>query len=398
MKNILKNTTFRLFLAVVVGLLLGQVANETVIEIILPIKYVLGQIIFFLVPLIIFGFITPAITRLKKNASKLLGIALGIVYLSSVGVAIFAALVGYNLIPFLHIIPVTEGIKILPALIFKLDIPPILSVMSALALALMLGLSISWTKADKLEGFLDQFRDVVLSMVNHFLLPVLPFFIAANFAVFSYEGHIVSQLPIFLIVVLVAFVCNVLWLTLLYVSAGLYAKKNPWRVLKYYGPTILTAMGTQSSAASLGSAIKASKKSDVLRDDVRDFAIPLLGNIHFPGSVLDVTFLVIVVSQILYGHVPGLGSMAIFIALLGIFAIGAPGLPGGTVIASLGLMYSVLGFDESGTALLLTVFALHDSFGTANNITSDGALVLFLSAYEDKHESRRDIACNTPTS
>jgi Na+/H+-dicarboxylate symporter len=384
MKNILKNTTFRLFLAVVIGLLLGQVASETVISVILPIKYVLGQVIFFLVPLIIFGFITPAITRLKKNASKLLGISLGIVYFSSVGVAIFAALVGYNLIPFLHISPATEGIKELPALIFKLDIPPILSVMSALVLALMLGLSIIWTKAEKIEGFLYQFQEVVTVMVNRFLLPVIPYFIALNFAVFSYEGHIISQLPIFLVVVLIAFICNTLWLTLLYVSAGIYSKKNPWRVLKHYGPTILTAMGTQSSAASLGSAIKAARKSDALRDDVRDFAIPLFGNIHFCGSVLDVTFLVVVVSQVLYGHVPDLGSMAVFIALLGIFAIGAPGLPGGTVIASLGLMYSVLGFDESGTALLLTVFALHDSFGTANNITSDGALTLILSSYRDK--------------
>jgi Na+/H+-dicarboxylate symporter len=383
-KKILSNTTVRLFLAVVLGLAIGQVANEYVIAVILPIKYALGQIIFFLVPLIIFGFITPAITRLKKNASKLLGVSLLIVYASSVGVAVFAALVSYNLVPFLNISNTAEGIKTLPSLIFKLDIPPILSVMSALVLALMLGLSVIWTKAEKIESFLYQFQDVVLMMVNKFLLPVLPFFIAANFAVFSYEGHIISQLPVFLVVVLVAFVCNVLWLSLLYISAGLYAKKNPWRVLKHYGPVILTAMGTQSSAASLGSAIKASKKSDVLRDDVRDFAIPLFGNIHFCGSVLDVTFLVVVISQILYGHVPDLSSMAIFIALLGIFAIGAPGLPGGTVIASLGLMYAVLGFNESGTALLLTVFALHDSFGTANNITSDGALTLFLSAYSDK--------------
>jgi Na+/H+-dicarboxylate symporter len=388
--KIFSNTTFKLFLAVVLGLLIGQVANETVIEVILPIKYVLGQVIFFLVPLIIFGFITPAITRLKKNASKLLGLSLGLAYLSSLGVAIFAALVGYNLIPFLHISPVTEGIKTLPAMIFKLDIPPLLSVMSALVLALMLGLSVIWTKAEKMEGFLYQFQDLVTTMVNKFLLPLIPYFIALNFAVFSYEGHIVSQLPVFVVVVLVAFVCNILWLTTLYSLAGLYAKKNPWRVLKHYGPTILTAMGTQSSAASLGSAIKASGKSDILRNDVRDFAIPLFGNIHFCGSVLDVTFLVVVVSQVLYGHVPDFNSMAVFIVLLGIFAIGAPGLPGGTVIASLGLMYSVLGFDESGTALLLTVFALHDSFGTANNITSDGALTLFLTAYSEKKENKKD--------
>jgi Na+/H+-dicarboxylate symporter len=388
MKRLFSSTSFKLFLAVALGLLIGQVANETVIKAILPLKYALGQIIFFLVPIIVFGFITPSITRLGKNASKLLGISLLIAYLSSLGVAIFAASVGYNIIPFLNIDAATEGAKEIPDLLFRLDIPPLMSVMSALTLALMFGLAVTWTKSERIEKVLYQFQDIVSVMVNRFLIPILPVFIAANFSVFSYEGTIVSQLPVFLIVVLIAFVCNIIWLVFLYGIAGAYSKKNPWRVLKHYGPVILTAMGTQSSAASLGVAIKSAKKSDVLRDDVRDFSIPLFANIHFCGSVLDIVFLVIVVSQVLYGVLPTPATLAIFIPLLGIFAIGAPGLPGGTVVASLGLIQSVLGFDEAGIALLLTVFALHDSFGTANNITSDGALTLFLSAYSDKKERK----------
>jgi Na+/H+-dicarboxylate symporter len=378
MKTILSNTTVRLFLAVTVGLGIGQIAGEDVIRIILPIKYALGQLIFFLVPIIIFGFITPAVTRLRKNASKLLGISLLAAYVSSLGAALLAAFAGYSVIPFLHISPVTEGVREIPALLFRLDIPPLMSVMSALALALMLGLAIGWTKSVKIDAVMDQMQQIVSIMVSRFLMPVLPFFIAANFSLFSYEGAIVTQLPVFLFIVLTAIVCNALWLGILYGAAGLYTGKNPWRVLKHYGPVVLTAMGTQSSAISLGVAIRAAGKSDILSDDVRNFSIPLFANIHFCGSVLDIVLLVSVVSQILYGHLPDPATLAIFIPLLGIFAIGAPGLPGGTVIASLGLIQSVLGFDESGTALLLTVFALQDSFGTACNITGDGALTLLL--------------------
>jgi Na+/H+-dicarboxylate symporter len=188
-----------------------------------------------------------------------------------------------------------------------------------------------------------------------------------------------SQLPFFAVFIVITILCNVLWVAFSYFVAGLYTRKNPWRVLKHYGPVILTALGTQSSAASLGVAIEAAKKSDALDDNVRGFAIPFFANIHFCGSALNIVFLVTVISQVLYGAIPSIDTLALFVLLLGIFAIGAPGLPGGTVVASLGLIQVVLGFDETATALLLSIFALQDSFGTANNITSDGALTLMLS-------------------
>lgn len=386
MKKLLSSTTVKLLLAVTIGLSVGYVANEDLMKFIVPIKHILGQIIFFLVPLIIFGFVTPSITRLKKNASKILGISLLLAYISSVGSSLLAVLVGYSTVPYLDIAASADGVKEIPKMIFRLDIPPLMSVMSALVLALMLGLSVIWTKSEKFENILYNFQEIVLMMVKRFLMPVIPVFIAFNFSILSYEGAIISQLPVFIAIVLITIVCHIIWLILLYGLAGIYSKRNPWQVLKYYGPVIVTALGTQSSAASLGVAIEATKKSPVLRDDVRDFSIPLFANIHFCGSVLAVVFLVIGVSQVLYGTLPPLSSMIIFVFLLGIFAIGAPGLPGGTVIASLGLIQSVLGFDEAGTALLLTVFALQDSFGTAHNITSDGAFALSLSAYSDRHE------------
>lgn len=385
-KKILSGTTFRLFIAVILGLVIGKIANENVISVILPIKHVLGQIIFFLIPLLIFGFITPSITRLKKNASKLLSTALLLAYASCVGSATFAAIVGYITIPFLNIAPTTETVKELPEMIFRLDIPPLMSVLSALVLAFLLGLSIIWTKADKIESALYEFQNLVFTMVKKFLLPLLPFFIAANFSVLAYEGALAERLPIFFAILLITILCHITWITILYLLAGLYSGKNPWQVLKYYGPVILTALGTQSSAASLAIAIEETKKSPVLREDVRNFAIPLFGNIHFVGSILDVVFLSLAVSQLLYGAMPSVEQLFIFIPLLGIFAIAAPGLPGGTLITSLGLIHAVLGIDEAGTALMITIFALLDSFGTTHNITSDGALTLYLSSYVDKNQ------------
>lgn len=384
--KIISNTTFRLLLSVVIGMLIGMFANETVISVILPIKHVLGQIIFFLIPLLIFGFITPSITRLKRNASKLLSVSLILAYASCIGSATLAAVVGYKFIPLFDIVPATESLKEIPEMIFRLDIPPLMSVLSALVLSFMLGLSIIWTKSDKIESALYEFHNLVFIMVKRFLLPILPLFIAANFSVLAYEGALASRLPVFFAILIVTVLCHITWMTILYSSAGIYSRKNPWHVLKYYGPVVLTALGTQSSAASLGVAIEQTKKSPVLRNDIRNFAIPLFGNIHFVGSILDVVFLSLAVSQLLYGTMPGLEKMLVFIPLLGIFAIAAPGLPGGTLITSLGLIHAVLGIDEAGTALMISIFALLDSFGTTHNITSDGALTLILSSYADRNE------------
>jgi Na+/H+-dicarboxylate symporter len=390
MKNlthkIVSNKTLRLLFSAIAGIFIGTVANDTTIAIILPIKHVLGQIIFFLIPLLIFGFITPSITRLKRNASKLLGVSVGLAYVSCIGGATLAAIAGYQFIPLFEIAPQSEKLRAIPEMIFRLDIPPLMSVLSALVLSFMLGLSIIWKKADKIENALYEFQDLVFTMVKKFLIPILPLFIAANFSVLAYEGALASRLPVFFAILIITILCHITWMAILYSSAGIYSRKNPWQVLKYYGPVILTALGTQSSAASLGVAIEQTKKSPVLRPDIRDFAIPLFGNIHFAGSILDVVFLAMAVSQLLYGTMPGLENLLVFIPLLGIFAIAAPGLPGGTLITSLGLIHAVLGIDETGTALMISIFALLDSFGTTHNITSDGALTLILSSYADKRK------------
>lgn len=387
MKKFFTSTIVQLLAGVIAGILLGTVANEQAMYVVVSVKHILGQLIFFMVPLIILGFVAPSIARLKNNVGGMLGLALLLAYTSSVAGGLFAAFVGYEAIPFLHVDTAGSTLKEIPAMLFQLDIPPVMSVISALVLALMLGISAVWIRSSVVQDLLESFQQMILLLVTRVLIPVLPFFIAANFCVLSYEGSIASQLPIFVSVILIAIVCHYIWLFVLYGLAGIYAGKNPLRVLKHYGPAYLTAVGTMSSAATLGVALQCAGKSDVLRKDVTDFSIPLFANVHLCGSVITEVFFVMTVSQVLYGVIPPLATMITFVFLLGIFAIAAPGVPGGTVMASLGIVLSVLGFDEAGTALLLTIFALQDSFGTACNVTGDGALSLALTGYANKKEN-----------
>lgn len=386
MKKIWQSLPVRLLAGVFIGILAGLVANETFMNIIVTLKQVLGQIITFCVPLIVIGFIAPSITRLGKNASRMLGIALLIAYVSSVGAALFSMFAGYTLIPHLSIVSNAEGLKALPDVIFQLEIPQIMSVMSALVFSILIGLGVTWTASVRTSEILEEFQQIVLQIVTKIIIPLLPLFIACTFCGLSYEGTITKQLPVFLKVIVIVMIGHYLWMTLLYVLAGLYSGKNPVEVVKHYGPAYITAVGTMSSAATLAVALRCAKKSSVLREDMVNFGIPLFANIHLCGSVLTEVFFVMTVSQILYGKIPSLGTMILFCLLLGVFAIGAPGVPGGTVMASLGLITGILLFDDTGTALMLTIFALQDSFGTACNVTGDGALTLMLTGYADKHK------------
>ena len=366
--------------------MLGLISNEAVMNVIVTIKFVLGELINFCVPLIVIGFIAPSITKLGKNASRILGVAVLLAYVSSVLAALGSMAAGYGLIPHLSIVSEVDGLKELPEIVFQLEIPQIMSVMSALAFSILIGLAATWTRAETVIRLLDEFQQIVLMIVSKIVIPILPVFIALTFWSLAYEGTITKQLPVFLKVVLIVMIGHFIWMTVLYTVGGIYSGNNPWKVVKHYGPAYITAVGTMSSAATLAVALKCARKSEpVLRDDMVSFGTPLFANIHLCGSVLTEVFFVMTVSQILYGKLPSVGTMILFCALLGVFAIGAPGVPGGTVMASLGLITGVLGFDATGTALMLTIFALQDSFGTACNVTGDGALTMILTGYARRH-------------
>ena len=385
MKKIFSSLPVNLLIGIVIGIIFGQIFPENVMSVVVPLKNILGQIINFVVPLIVIGFIAPSITKLGNNASRMLGVALVVAYTSSVLAALLSMGAGYVIIPNLPVVSEIEGLKELPEDVFGLTIPQIMNVMSALAFSILIGLAAIWTKAKTIITILDEFQNIVLAIVSKIIIPILPVFIAFTFTCLSYDGTITKQLPVFVSAVVIVMTGHYIWLTVLYAAAGVYSGKNPIEVVKHYGPAYITAVGTMSSAATLAVALRCARKSKVLREDMVDFGVPLFANIHLCGSVLTEVFFCMIVSKVLYGTLPDIQTLVLFCVLLAIFAIGAPGVPGGTVMASLGLITGVLGFGDDGTALMLAIFALQDSFGTACNVTGDGALTLFLTGYAEKH-------------
>ena len=368
----------KLLAGLILGALLGFLVNDAIMNVAVSIRHILGQIIFFLVPLVIVGYITPAIIRLGEKASKILIFAVALAYCSSVGAALFSMFSGYAIIPHLSIATETETLRKLPEMVFRLDIPPLFPVMSALITALFLGLAIAWTKTRTLANLFMEFEKVISWLVIRILIPILPFFVGLCFMGLAYEGSLTKHLPIFVTMVVLVICGQFIWLAVLYGIGGIVSGRNPSRVFRFYVPAYLTAVGTMSSAATLPVALECARKSPVLSRTMVEFMVPLGATVHLCGSVLTETFFVMTISLIMYGTLPSFGTMVLFCILLGIFAVGAPGVPGGTVVASLGIVTGVLGFDQAGVGLLIAIFALQDSFGTACIVTGDGALTLIL--------------------
>lgn len=391
----------RLGLGIGLGVVLGLIARAQVIpgqelsgmangimQVVGSVKHICGQFIFYAVPLVIIGFIAPSILRLGQNAGKMLMTAVVLAYISSIGAAFFAMGIGYTVIPMLDIPKDISGLLALPDTLFVLNIPAIMPVMTALVTSLVLGIATLWTKSAVMEGLLVDFEKIMVLVVTRFIIPLLPLFIAGTFAQLAFEGSLTTQLPVFLKIILIAICGHFVWLTLLYAIGGVVSRRNPWEVVRHYGPAYLTAVGTMSSAATLPVSLACARKSKVLPRDTVDFMIPIGATIHLCGSVLTETLFCMTIAYLLTGLIPSVGTMVLFSLLLGVFAIGAPGVPGGTVMASLGIVISVLGFQENAVALLLAIFALQDSFGTACNVTGDGALALIIDGmYNPKGEN-----------
>ncbi len=398
--KIVKSLPFRLLLGIIIGGAVGIWAwgsretafAQSVMQVIVCAHRLMGQFVSFCVPLIVIGFICPSITKMGQNAGKLLGVALLIAYISSILAATMSTVVGYLVVPDLGINSADAFERELPTAVFQLNLPQVMPVITALVLSLVLGLAAVWTKSQHTIDLLAEFQNIVLDIVNKIVIPILPFYIGTTFTTLGYNGTL-EQFPVFIKAIILVMIGHYIWLAVLYFVAGVYSGKNPLEVLKHYGPAYITAVGTMSSAATLSVALECAKKSKVLRKDLVGFGIPLFANIHLCGSVLTETFFCFIIHKILFNSLPSVGTMIIFIILFGIFAVGAPGVPGGTVVASLGIVESVMcaaaGATPEQTSLftgtLLAIFALQDSFGTACNVTGDGALTLFLTGYADRH-------------
>ena len=398
MSNFFKSLPFRLLIAIGIGLIIGSIATEGAIDVVMSIRHISSQIVMFCVPLITLGAVAPSIARMGKNASKLLGFSLALAYVSAAGAAVFALASARTIIPLFRIADEVEPLRSLPSMTFELNIPPVMPVMSALVLALMLGLATVWAESKTWSNLLEEFYNMILIIVRRIVIPILPIFIGATFATLAYDGRFAHRLPVFLPVILLIIVLHFVWLGILYLIAGVYTGKKPWDVIRHYGPAWFTAAGTMSSAATLPVALRCASNSKILDKNMVNFGIPLFSYIHMPGSVISILTLSSAVSLVLYGQLPALGTMILFSSLVCVFAVAAPGVPGGVLMASMGLITAILGFSPEATALMLAIFALQDSFGTACNISSDGPQIMILSKYANKHGLAATVSKDAPYS
>ena len=392
MKKFLSSTIARLLIAIVIGIIVGflclllpESVMQIPVQIFLVTKQVTSQIILFIVPLIIIGCVAPSITSFSGNVTRLLFFTVGLAYMSSILAAMMAMGVGYLTVPLFNF---GEGsdFSALPDPIISLTFPT-MDTMSALLFAILIGLGTVWIKSSRYKVALEEFRDMVLSIVQFVMVPILPLFIGSNFALLAIEGKL-SMLSVYLPAVLLIISMQLVWIVVLYVIASIYTKRNGLKVVKYYPNAYFTAIGTMSSAATLPVALHGIKKSDQVDPKTSDFAIPLYCNIHLCGSVITEIFLVLTTYYTFFHQMPSPLSIVIFAVLACIIAIGSPGVPGGINMSCIGLVYSiVIGHeDQSFFAIMTAIYAIQDGFGTACNVTCDGALTMMTDHFLKKHQ------------
>lgn len=379
MKHIYTNLLFKVFIAIVLGIVFGQILPESVNRIFTTFNAFFGQFLSFSIPLIIMGLIMPAISDLGRGAGKLLLITALIAY----GSTLFSGFMTYfsasNIFPFLlesHVNGagqiVDSGKELTPY--FSINIPPILDVMSALVLAFVVGLGLSFQEKSSLKLVVKDFQKIIMQLIENVIVPLLPLFILGIFVSMSFNGKVFSIFSVFISIIGVIFALHILLLLLQYTIAGVLVKKNPIKLLATMMPAYFTALGTQSSAATIPVTLEQAKKNGV-SENIAGFVIPLCATIHLSGSIMKITACAMAL-MILQGIPFSFTLFAGFIFVLGIAMIAAPGVPGGAIMAAVGILQSMLGFNEEMIGLMIALYIAMDSFGTACNVTGDGAISL----------------------
>ncbi|PSL32943.1 Na+/H+-dicarboxylate symporter [Planomicrobium soli] len=370
----------RIALAIILGIVIGSIAPESVIRIFATFTTVFGNFLKFIVPLIILGFIAPGIAKLGKGSGKLLGFATAFAYLSTIFAGVLAFFVATNVLPNFMGGKTLGGIEdpetALAASYIALEIPPVFGVMSALVLAFLLGIGMAGTGSKTMIAFFDEFQAIIEKTISRVIIPLLPFHIFGIFANMAFGGAVAKILSLFAIVFVMIIILHWVMIMIQYTAAGSLNKKNPFFLLKTMMPAYFTALGTQSSAATIPVTLRQARKTGA-NERVTDFTVPLFATIHLSGSTITLISCAIGV-LLLTGGTPTFSSFFPFIMMLGVTMIAAPGVPGGAVMAALGLLETMLGFDQTMVALMIALYLAQDSFGTATNVTGDGALAMIV--------------------
>lgn len=374
----------KLIAGIVIGMLCGLYAPHWLTQLLITFKGLFGELLFFTVPLLILFFITSGIAALPRNSGKLLGRTLGFAYLSTITAGTLAFLVASVVIPMLtqaNSASATTDVAHLAPFI-EMDIPPAISVMTALVLAFIFGLGIAATQAAQLKQLSDQGRDVIQLMLEKVIIPLLPLYIAGEFAQMAAAGTVFATLKTFGIVLLLAVAMHWCWIITLYTIAGVKAGKSPFALIKNMMPAYFTALGTMSSAATIPVSLQATKANKV-KPDVANFTVPLCATIHLSGSTITIVTCAMAVVTMVNGlEMPSLLTVLPFIFMLGVVMLAAPGVPGGAVMSAVGLLGSMLGFGDAAIALMIALYMAQDSFGTACNVTGDGAIAVLVDKAE----------------
>ncbi|NFN95404.1 dicarboxylate/amino acid:cation symporter [Clostridium botulinum] len=381
----------RIFTFLILGIILGLTCRS--LNIIFPIRILatfsalFGSFLSFVIPLIIIAFIVPGIASLGKNSGKVLIGTTILAYISTIISGIAAYFIGISFLPKLikaATLVATETIKAEPY--FTIDIPPMLNIMSALIFAFIFGIGLSKiTNSSLLRGF-QEFSSIVSMIISKVLIPLVPLYIAAIFSKLSLSGEIFTTIKSFATIYLILFILQFAYLLCQYSIAGGLKKENPFKLLKNMIPAYLTAVGTQSSAATIPVTLSCTKENNV-SEEVADLVVPLCATIHLAGDTITLVLTSIGV-MLMRGETPTLITMMPFILMLGITMVAAPGVPGGGVMAALGLLESMLGFGNIEKPIMIALHAAQDSFGTATNITGDGALSLIIDYFINKNKSK----------
>ncbi|MDR2920686.1 MAG: dicarboxylate/amino acid:cation symporter [Tannerella sp.] len=369
----------KVVIAIAAGVLFGQFLPASIARIFVTFNSLFGNFLSFVIPLIILGLVAPAIGELGKGAGRLLLITALIAYGSTLFSGFFTYFSGSLVFP--HILSVDTELaamenpeQFMLTSYFEINMPPLMDIMTALLLSFVLGLGISNIRGTALRDFFIDFRDIINKLIESVIIPLLPLHIFGIFLNMTVSGKVVEIIAMFVKVIAVIFVLHVLLLLIQFLIAGGVSRKNPFRLLRNMLPAYATALGTQSSAATIPVTLRQTLKNGV-RESIAVFTVPLCATIHLSGSTMKIVACAMAILYIT-GQPITLDVFAGFIMMLGVAMVAAPGVPGGAIMAALGLLQSMLGFNDMQQAQMIALYIAMDSFGTACNVTGDGAIAV----------------------
>ena len=387
----------RIIIAIILGVLCGMFFPEWAVRCFVTFNKIFSNFLSFLIPLIIVGLVTPAIAGIGKGAGKLLLITALIAYGDTVFSGYLSYFVSTGLFPSLidyaqaaQAVTTEEGLEPF----FTISIPPLLDVMSALITAFVVGLGISFFESPLLKGAFDEFHDIVAKTIEVALIPILPIYIFSIFINMSYSGQAWRIINVFIAIIGVIFAMHIFLLLAQYCIAGAITKRNPFKSLYNMLPAYFTALGTSSSAATIPVTLKQVKRNGV-SDGIAGFVVPLCATIHLSGSAMKITACAVAL-MLMSGAQVSLGVFTGFILMLGVMMVAAPGVPGGAIMAALGVLQSILGFTAEQQAVMIALYITMDSFGTACNVTGDGAIAMVVDRIYSKKGKSEHIEALEP--